>query len=214
MQLDHKVGEHDKYVKCMFKQFSATDLSPFLCLVNLESAQEYKAVTNFVHQITVKLKFSTILKSRDGMISSSLLHLTSKNKTRQQPFIEQRKTSIGSISFVYTNLSLDSSYFSIHIFCFAGGDVTDFFKQSTIPSQSVWGRTHAESSSEASSAYEWGDRRFPWVWQAFIVLQCSASSSLMFRNTSYKFSGEKGTTITEGNARLISIHLHLVVLWS
>jgi hypothetical protein len=73
---------------------------------------------------------------------------------RQQPFIEQPKTSIGSISIVYTNLSLDSSYFSIHIFCFAGGDETDFFIQSTIPSQSVWEGTHAESSSEASSAYE------------------------------------------------------------
>lgn len=60
-----------------------------------------------------------------------------------------------------------------------------------MPSQSVWGGTQAESSSEASSAYEWGDRRFPGVWQAFIVLQCSASSSLMFRNTSYKFSAEK-----------------------
>jgi hypothetical protein len=207
MQLDHKVGDHDQYVKCMFKQFRSTDLSPFLWFVNLEWAQEYKAVTNFVHQITVKLKFSTILKSRDDMIAFSC-------NQRQQPFIEQPKTSIGSISIVYTNLSLDSSYFSIHIFCFAGGDETDFFIQSTIPSQSVWEGTHAESSSEASSAYEWGDRRFPWVWQAFIVLQCSASSSLMFRNTSYKFSGEKGTTITEGNDRMISIHLHLVVLWS
>jgi hypothetical protein len=72
MQLDHKVGDHDQYVKCMFKQFRATDLSPFLCFVNLEWAQEYKAVTNFVHQITVKLKFSTILKSRDDMIAFSL----------------------------------------------------------------------------------------------------------------------------------------------
>lgn len=60
-------------------------------------------------------------------------------------------TSIGSISIAYT---MDSSYFSIHMFCFVGGDVTDFFIQSTIPSQSVGGRTHAVSSSEASSAYE------------------------------------------------------------
>lgn len=66
-----------------------------------------------------------------------------------------------------------------------GGMVTDFFKQSKMPSQSLEA-TIFDSSQKGAD--EWGDRRFPWVWQSFIVLQCSASSSLMFTNTSYRLS--------------------------
>ena len=86
------------------------------------------------------------------------------------------------------NLAVTS--FSLVYYLLSTGEVViDFFKQSTTPSQ-CWGVTQPASS--LSSKDEWGDRRFPGVWQALIVLQCSASSSLMFRNTSYKFSAAIG----------------------
>lgn len=53
------------------------------------------------------------------------------------------------------------------------------------------------SVSVSKHCMEWGERRFPCVWQAFIVLQCSASSSRILTNTSYKLSatgyGKKST---------------------
>lgn len=63
----------------------------------------------------------------------------------------------------------------------------DFLTQSMIPSQSSSGITHSVSVSK-HFCIEWGERRFPCVWQAFIVLQCSASSSRILTNTSYKLS--------------------------
>lgn len=68
--------------------------------------------------------------------------------------------------------------------------VRDFLTQSTKPSQSTSGTAQPGSSSSWRLRLEWGDRIFPWVWHAFIVLTCSPSSSLMFTNTSYKFSAK------------------------
>lgn len=63
----------------------------------------------------------------------------------------------------------------------------DFLTQSMMPSQSFSSTTHSVSVSMLLGT-EWGERRFPCVWQAFIVLQCSASSSRILTNTSYKLS--------------------------
>lgn len=99
-----------------------------------------------------------------------------------------------SSGYYYAVLSL---MFYVY-FCFVVV-ATDFFTQSTIPSQSASGSRHRDSSWKSSSGYEWGDLRLPWVWQALIVLQCSASSSLMFKKTSNKFSEKKNKILSETN---------------
>lgn len=111
--------------------------------------------------------------------------------------------------------------FCLPYFLMTWGSATDFFIQSTIPTQSAWGTGHPESSSDSGNGSVCGERRLPCVWQAFIVLQCSASSSLMFMNTSYRLSKQKTWVqsdlyclkwFTKGNAAAFLLRINIVLL--